>query len=405
MNALDASYQSIATLCGELQNRTDQFRAVHAGIAIKRTIENLRNAYVVLPQGVIGIVNGAIQDLRGSPNKEVVQGIINRVQTVANQMPVFGGPVTSGTWPAFALRTQEMQNNVIMHCVGNFPDVPDRHPRLQLDGGEIEPAASSSYELQFAIPAARFHHDLRRILFLSGQLHVPRAEGGEAIFSVTIGAFPQAAARVVSTVCHVIAREFRALSHNFHIDSCRHEPTTCEQDGQGFITGSVGGHNNDEKPNDQYWEFIARATPGWTIANPDPIERIRIKESRGDFRGPDLVSVWQNGIICRARTIHHGVGTSGSIDFTLFGNEFRDDLKEKTAVPPNPDVLWKSRGIVVTPPQNWDKSEYCIHVETFDGSKYVWKNNGPSLHSPFIEIHNQGHQFVIQPKTIVELEE
>jgi hypothetical protein len=138
--------------------------------------------------------------------------------------------------------------------------------------------------------------------------------------------------------------------------------------------------NGDDKNHD----WSDRPDDGWHLVR----GTVRLTHiGQGDYSGPDLISDDGNVAITRATTIHHGAGSSGSIDFSVTFQEAKD-VPMTNMVSEVVSMKWSDSKVINYPPGTW-----TIYFDAFDGSHAEFR--GADNNNRFITITSEAGSDVI----------
>lgn len=107
-----------------------------------------------------------------------------------------------------------------------------------------------------------------------------------------------------------------------------------------------------------------------------------------DWWDMGLQEVGDTKVVWKARTAHHGMGTSGKIHWRIKGTLFRTQPKTSPSDPEDTHLGWDSNKIFDYPTGVWK-----VVFVRFDGSKTEYK--ATDLTSPFLKIKASGSSFEI----------
>jgi hypothetical protein len=233
------------------------------------------------------------------------------VQQIANTLPFAGKePQVTKVSPAYVVpKDSALSNDLEINFLGNFPTSSQKgyEPYLKA-GGQTFQAHNTTQKLTFLVPQGALFGNTapqaNRLQFTNvslvlpwqadrflGLLHARR----EDHFDILIGSLPASPGTI--TVHHTTtgsAPDFKDFcSGNYHQCSTR----------------ECG--NNDDK--DHHW--LTTPDTNWHVVRGS--SHVKWGSIQGDASGPSFISDDADRVVYTATTIHHGAGSSGSMDFSI----------------------------------------------------------------------------------------
>lgn len=388
-----APSQAVAGVAfGVLLNRlTDQLQQVieaarNAGLSLEieagrqanLAIENAKNAYAASldltmdrvdasAKKTLDQLSSMVNDISNNAFGNLDQ-ITLRAQQIVNSLPFRKHqPQLTAVKPRFVVPAAQPYP-VVVNIGGNFEFASRAGftPSLEVRGQTFIASENTTQSLKFVIPVTAVFPqgssgDTKKFSYAVATLKAPWQEGTvfkrrrEDQYKILIGALPESPGKVVLR-CTTTHKETRFQSF---------------ESPEFYQSSGSDGANDDHK--DVPYDVVPRT--GWHVVRNSVAFNTK-PGTEGDW-GRTFVSDAGDHVTYRVTTIHHGLGTSGRVRFTI---SFRESQEYDV-----PDV--REEEVALKWGDSMDRS--CVGTariifDGFDGSHAEFP--GPDLNNPFLKI-------------------
>lgn len=363
---------------------------IEAGREVGLAVENAKNAFSQSLNESMDRIDSTMRkamDQLSSMAQEVqernevaLRTTTARVQQFINTLPFANlQPQVTDVTPRYIVPVPEDKKyNVSIKFFGNFMFAAHEahQPELLVNGQNFVPSANTTQELDFSVPSTVLFPpgstDPSKVSLVSAQLNIPwqRSEfwGMRHItevdqYRIQMGALPSSPGQITFqyTTPRVVREQQKFIQGGFHLASTR------------------------EAGNDDQKDVPFKVTPhtGWHVVRGS--SRIEQFCGQGDYSYPHLISDDADAVVYQATTIHHGAGSSGSMDFSIAFDEYR----EVTVQDPHSENIVLNWGDSVAITQAVGR----IIFQAFDGSHAEFA--GADLSNRYIKIRDQGGTLIV----------
>jgi len=406
-----------ATLAAVLANLTDQLDqiiddarqagrsvVIQAGTEVNIAIENAKNAFSDLLDKAFKDVDQTVRSTVDQINAMLSQitdqafsqlgAITDSVQQIVNTLPFHSHqPQVTTMSPDFVVPTV-VSYPVAIRFKGNFEfaGTPGYQPVLSIGNQQFPADSATTQNLEFLIPVTSLFptpiDPSAGFKFARVQLTVPWKTPGflgighhdhRDSYSMVVGALPPTPGTL--TLSYKVTRPGTPVPRTFTTTSYRQS------------SASDGG--NDDHKNVPY---SVSAETGWSVVrgtsqlNPGGREGGQNADWSYSFVSDD-----GNTVVYNVTTLHHTVGTSGVLNFTISFQEIPNDVPPVTDSHQDSITLkWGDSYPIPYPMGTW-----TLSFDAFDGHHRDFQNFDTS--DPFIKINMQNGQPVVgtaDPKTL-----
>jgi hypothetical protein len=354
---------------------------IQGGSTLYLSIENAKIAYAEsldktfekVDQSTQGTINQltALTTKLEKQSIDDVNDIISQSQTIINSLPFSNKQPQVGKFTPNYVAPSDQTYQVAIEIRGNFiyASKEDYKPKLVVNSKTFETVQNTTQSLKFLVPvgdlAPKFDNTFN---YTSGELTVPFKTGfifskrKEAKYKILIGILPSSPG---------VVKIKHKVSNSIHEEQ-RKSTQRWEQ------------HSSND---DLTWTRCSEGFPGWHIKDPAFI----VEWSQGnenDQWSKSLTST--NPQVCyEVHTVHHGIGTSGKVNYH-FDFTIERDRNEETWVEEPVNLKWgESKNF------NYAPGSWVVTIDSFDGKHNEY---GTTASDNYIEVNGSTTAIQIQIK-------
>jgi len=401
-----AAVATLGALLNKLADQVDQIvmdarnAANSVGMEMGReaalAIANARNAYSDALNETIDKLDPKIKDTTDklqSLVNDIKSGAVNtvdlatsRAQQIVNSLPFSKNePQVTATSPRFVVPAENTP--IVLRFQGNFPNssMSGYEPYLLLSGKRY-PSQNTTQQLSVIIPAGTVFHlgssdNAGKLQFAQVTLVVPWRDSEflglihsrkEDHFNLIVGALPSSPGTI--SIMHSSATTFPV--------------TRPFQSGPFHQASTREAGNNDDKNH----PYLVTPDPGWHVVR--GTSSLKVFSAQGDW-SQTFVSDDADRVQYNVTTIHHGIGSSGSVDFRILFQETSSAVN----IASHTDALSLEWGDSKS--FNYPAGTWKIVFTSFDGKHY--EITGSETTNPFIDVTNQEGSMIVSTKNPASL--